>query len=73
MQLTEQEKNRLKLFVTSPDYDIAQKIADSLITQIKSESTVKDTEWETVKGTLTNEGQVTGIQRFIKEIFSSVS
>ena len=70
--LTKEEKNRIKVFVTSPDYQIFQKVANLLITQIRSESSMKDTEWETLKNTIMKEGQVTGIQRFLTEIFANV-
>ena len=65
------QKKQIKYLVSSPQWSAVDQLAVSLCGKISGESPVRDTEWETLKTTLGNEGMVRGIQFFLQELWKA--
>lgn len=68
--LTEQEKSQIRNTVQSPQWQTIERLAQLLINKIQSEPTIGDSEWDTLRRTVEQQGQVKGINRFIQEIYT---
>ena len=64
--MTNPEKTQLRQILQDPRWVTAENMAKELCSMIALESKVKDTEWETLKTTLIDEGKVQGIRKFIQ-------
>lgn len=71
--ISKQEQQQLLSLLQNPSWGIVDKMANELCDRIRYEVTVGADQWETVRDTLINEGQVRGIQRFIKGLYNYVS
>lgn len=69
--LTNQEKNQIKQILQSPQWATIERLANLLCDQINSDSTVKDDQWDTLKTTILQEGEVRGIRKFIQEMYKN--
>ncbi len=72
MILTKTEQAQIKAVVQSPQWSAVELLANRLIEQIKDDSVVCDSEWETLKKAVLNEGKTRGIREFIQEIYKNV-
>ncbi len=61
--------NQIRTLLQDPRWQDIESIANRICDQIAYESTVRDSEWETTKTTLINEGQVQGIKRLLKQLY----
>ena len=68
--ITQLQKGQVRQILQDPRWQVTEQIANELCDKISYESKVRDTEWETLKCTLVDEGQVQGIKRFIKELYN---
>lgn len=66
--ITNGDRNLLKNLFLSPTWKVLEHIADLYVEKINTEIVVKDSEWDTVKTALMNEGRKRGIGDFIKEL-----
>lgn len=57
--------------MSSPQWTGVEDFANMLCDKINSESPVRDTEWETLKMTLLNDGMVKGVRRFMQELLNT--
>ena len=69
--MTDQEKSAIKNILQSPQWKFVEAVAERIIQNIRNESNLRDSEWETAKATALEEGQVNGIKRFIKELYEN--
>lgn len=69
--LTNEQKNRLKVFISSPDYQIVIKVSEMLKEDIRKEYAIKDTEWETLRNAVHKEGKLEGINKLLQELFTN--
>mgnify|MGYP001567786782 FL=1 len=68
----QQEKQQLKAILSDPRFQTVENLAQIVIADIRKDSCVKETEWETLKETLLQEGQQRGIIRFIQECYKQI-
>lgn len=65
------EKNQIKSIILSPAWGIIELIRKDLIQNIQNQTKLQDTEWETLKTTIFNEGQIAGINKLVQELFNT--
>lgn len=68
--ITIREKSQLKRLFQSPEWRLVEQITADLVAKWRSDSVVKDSEWETVKTALINEGQARGVKNLLQEILT---
>ena len=73
MKLSKPEREQIKQFVREGYWDIFKHFGDLLCEKIKEESSVKETEWETIKAVLTKEGKIQGIRDFLQGLFEQIN
>lgn len=66
---TKQEKGQIRQIIQMPQWRIIEQLVNDKIAKIKSDSIVGDTEWDTVKAALINEGQERGIRSLLQDIY----
>ncbi len=66
--ITKHDRSLLKNLFQSPQWRIVELIANELVDKIKGDSVVRDTEWETLKTAVLNEGQIRGIKTLLQEL-----
>jgi len=64
------QKEQIRKLVSSPYWELLKQIAESLHHEIQKRNKIKDTEWETLKELLINEGKCQGIKEFLQFIFN---
>lgn len=57
----------------SPQWGTLEKVMNELKEKWQSDSVVMDTEWDTLKKALTNEGMVRGLNLLLQELYQSAS
>jgi hypothetical protein len=68
--LTQQEKSQIRGILQSPQWKTIERLADLVCTNIKNDSPLRDTQWETLRVLLSQEGQIQGIRTFIREAYN---
>lgn len=63
------QRSQIRALLTSPQWASLELLAKELCAKIDDETIVSETEWLTLQTALMNEGQVRGINRFLKEIY----
>ncbi len=71
--ITEGEKITLKRFLFTQEWKVLEHLIFEMEKDINFRSKIADTEWETVKNTLLNEGEVRGIKRLMQNIIDLAS
>lgn len=69
--MTTNEKSLIRQLLESPQWGTMEALKKELIDKIAFDSKLRDTEWETLKVTVFDAGQIEGINRFFKEIFNT--
>lgn len=67
--LTTIEKQQLKALVKSAQFPTFERFIDLLRTRWQTDSSIRDTEWETTKAFLLKEGRVEGLKSLIQEMY----
>ena len=70
--MTEQEKKALLRLMQSPDFRVLESVIESMCQDIQSREKTRDTEWETLKNVLMDEGQVRGLRQLITSIMENI-
>lgn len=68
MPLTSSEKTQIRQLLQDPRWQTAQRLAELLISNLKENSNMRDSEFETLKATILEEGQIQGIRKFFQEL-----
>lgn len=68
--LSKTERQQVKQLLQSPQWSSIQLLAQKLDEKWKDESNVRETEWETLRALLENEGRRRGLSLFIQELFN---
>ena len=68
--INQNEKSQIKALLQSPQWKTVEQVANELCDKVAYDSKVRDTEWDTLKTTLIDEGQVRGIKRLIQELYN---
>ena len=69
MKLSQSEKSGIKQLLSSLHWKTVETIAEQIISRIREEEGIKDSEWETVKNAIDKESQVKGIRRLFQELW----
>lgn len=67
--LTDPQRSQIKSLLQSSQWPAAQDLANEICDRLSSNSKVRDSEWETLKTALVEEGMVRGIRNFIDELY----
>lgn len=70
MELTKKEKEQIKKFLQSEEFDLINRAKDELIRKFALQSCVGATEWETLSKTLSREFSIGGINSFFAYLVS---
>ena len=68
--ITQGEKGQIKAILQSPQWQTVERIFQDLCDRIAYEPVVRETEWDTLKTSLINEGKVRGIKDLLKELYN---
>lgn len=68
--ISARDKSQLKRLFQSPEWRLVEQIASDLVAKWRSDSVVKDSEWDTLKTALINEGQTRGVKSLLQEILN---
>lgn len=63
------EKAQLKHLLQDPKWQVVERIVKLNLDRISMQSKLKDNEWDTLKATIFDEGQITGITNLIQELW----
>jgi hypothetical protein len=67
--LSDNEKLQIRQMLQNPQWQAIEHLITETCANLESESTVRETEWDTVKTTLTNDGMIKGIRHLSQEIW----
>lgn len=67
--MSSQQESFLRNLVQSSNWSVIENLAKEIVTKIRDESTIRDSEWETIKTTLQKEGKVEGIKQLLQEMY----
>lgn len=67
--LSPQERSQIKLIIQSPYWETVQRAAQLYCAKLMDDSFIKDSQWETVKATLSATYQKQGIVGFLNELY----
>jgi len=67
--ITKDERAQLKGLIQDPKFRTFERVANLLCDKIAYESSVRETEWETLRTTLTQDGKIRGIKQLIQELY----
>lgn len=66
--LTDNEKSQVRGLIYSPQWATILKVAEMVIQKFRSENSLKETEWETLRDTVLKEGRAQGVEQFFQEL-----
>lgn len=67
--LSKTERTQIRQLLQSPQYTAFDKLVNELKEKYRDEYASRDTEWDTIKNTLINEGKIRGITELVQELF----
>lgn len=67
--LGKQERNLIKLLLTSPGGQVLEMVVQNMMDKYKEEFGARESEWETIRNTLINEGKIRGLKELIQELY----
>ena len=70
MMLTNPERIQIRQLLQTPQWQTAERVANEMCDDLAKDTKLRDTEWETLKTTVYDEGQLSGIKRLIKELYN---
>lgn len=68
MFLIEHQKSQIKQLLFSPQWNTIQLIAEEMIKEIQGQSSIRDSEYETLRETFLKEGKERGIRDFLQKL-----
>ena len=69
MIIDKNEKQQLKHLLQDPKWQVVERIVKLNLDRISMQSKLKDNEWDTLRATIFDEGQITGITGLIQELW----
>lgn len=69
--LSKPERSQIKQLIQNPAWRTVENVAEQLISTLRGNSVVRETEWETLKAALIGEGEEQGIRRFIQDLYNN--
>ena len=67
--ITEGQKQQIKAVLQSPQWPAVEELAKEMQENIRSESSLRQTQWETLQTTIFKEGRLKGISEFLQELY----
>lgn len=67
--ISDQDKLQIKGLYVGPLMGILNNVLDEMVKDVNERSRVSDSEWETVRKTLMDEGEMRGLKRFQQRLF----
>lgn len=64
-------QSQMRGLLQSPTWSELEELKKELVDKIAYDSKLRDTEWETLKATVFDAGQIAGINRLFQEIFNT--
>lgn len=71
--ITKQERAQIKILIQDPKFRVVEDLANLLCDKIAYESSVKESQWETLKTTCEQEGKIRGIKQLIQELYEEAN
>lgn len=71
--ISESERVLLKQLISSPQGRVLESLIEEKKKKYRDDFGGRDTEWETIKATLINEGKIRGLNELYQEIFNQAS
>lgn len=68
--MTKSEQSQIKTLLQSPQWRTVELLVNAFCDKISYDSVVRESEWDTIKTALINEGKVRGIKEFIQEMYN---
>lgn len=72
MSLAKTEKTQLRQLMQSPQWGALDHLIRDLIDKAKNGKQAGDTEWDTIRNTLVNEGRERGLTELIQELYAQI-
>ena len=63
------EKSQVRMILQSPQWKTIEALANKFCDEVSYSNKVRDSEWDTLKAVLIDEGQVRGIRKFLQELY----
>lgn len=70
--LVKSEKVQLRQLLQTPQWSSLDHLYKDMIEKYKGEFGARDSEWETLRVTLLNEGKIRGLTEFMQEIYQQI-
>ena len=67
--VTNPEKIQIKQLVQSPQWGAVEHLMQLKIQQWKDDTTLRDSEWETVKAACLQQGRIEGLNQLLQELY----
>lgn len=67
--ITATERQQIKYILQSPQWQTIERVAHLLCDKISYDSVVMETEWDTLRTAILNEGKTRGIKELIQELY----
>ena len=67
--LSNAEQKQMRQLLQTPQWGVAEQLANKVIEKFKDEQVVHPTEWETIRASLLREGKIDGVRNLIQEIY----
>ena len=63
------EKIQIKQILQAPQWDAIMNVINLRLLQIREESTLRDSEWETLKATCLKDGRIEGLNLLVQDLY----
>lgn len=67
--MTPQQKSAIRNLLQSPYWQIVMDLAKEFCVKVKETSPLRESEWDTLKEVIRQEGKVEGVNNFIQELY----
>lgn len=67
--LTNPEQKQIRQLLQTPQWAVAEQLANKMVDKFKDEQIVHSTEWETLRASILREGKIEGVRALVQEIY----
>ena len=67
--ISQQDKSVIKMTLQSPGWRVIQQVCDEMIKNWQNQSKLGQTEWETARNVIRDEGRCEGIRNLVQELY----
>lgn len=69
--LSEQDKQKIKSLLFTPTWSVLEQVALDMTNEIRARSKTGDSEWDTARKAVADEGEERGIMKFLQRLLDS--